>query len=175
MAGIQLKGFKEFDKKLKNLPLELKKEVGGETFAAAKMWEQRAKRAAPVDQGRLRGSIRGNQRQTSSPDFLGSSEVTANTIHAAWLEWGTKKRVKVPAELSAYAATFRGGGTGGGKAKQMIFAWMNRVGIPKDRQWITFISIITNGIKPQPYFFIQRQPVEKEFIKNVRNILNTEH
>lgn len=175
MAGIKLKGFKEFEKKLHNLPADLKKEVGGETFAAAKLWEQRAKRAAPVDQGRLRGSIRGAQKQSGSSEFIASSEVTANAVHAAWVEWGTKKKVKVPAELSSYAATFRGGGTGGGKARQMIFAWMNRVGIPKDRQWVTFISIITNGIKPQPYFFIQREPVEKDFIKNVRNILNTPH
>lgn len=169
MAGIKLQGFKEFENKLRNLPVQLKKEIGGETFFAAKDWERRAKLAAPVDQERLRGEIRGSQSGELA------SEVVVNVSYAPYVEWGTKSKVQVPAELSSYAATFKGGGGGGGKAREMIYAWMNRVGVPKQLQWVTFISIIVKGIKPHPFFFIQSDAVGKEFIKNIRNILNTEH
>lgn len=168
-VGIQLQGFKEFKNKLNRLPKEIKHEIGGETFFAAKNWERLSKQAAPVDQGRLRGSIKGSQ--------IGelASQTTVNVEYAPYLEWGTKSKVSVPPELSAYAATFRGAGKGGGKAREMIYAWMNRVGIPTELQWVTFISIIVKGIKPHPFFFIQAPVVENEFLKNVRNILNTEH
>lgn len=167
--GIKLQGFREFETKIKNLPKELKQEVGGETWEAAKHWEQLSKQAAPKDQGRLVGSIKGTKTEELA------SEVTVNALHAPYLEWGTITKVKVPSELQAYAATFRGGGAGGGKAKEFIYAWMKRVGVPKERQWFVFISIITKGIRPQPFFFIQKPIVEKEFFRNVQNILNTEH
>jgi len=167
--AITLQGFKEFENKLKNLPKDVKKEVGGETFAAAKNWEKRAKIAAPKDQGRLVGQIKGSQ--------IGelASNVSVNVDYAPYEEWGTKSKVNVPPELASYAATFRGGGPGGGNARRMIYAWMDRVGIPKERQWFVFISIIVKGIRPHPFFFIQAPIVEKEFIKNVKNILETEH
>lgn len=166
---IKTSGFKEFQNKLKGLPKQLKHEVGGETYAAAKQWERLAKQAAPADQGRLRGAIRGEQTGPLS------SHVVVNIDYAAYLEWGTKTKVQIPSELQSYASTFRGGGHGSGKAKEMIYAWMKRVGIPEERQWFVFISIIVNGIKPQPFFFIQRPIVERGFIQNVQRILNTPH
>ncbi len=169
MAGVNLKGFDEFREKLKKLPKELKQELGGETFAAAKLWEQKAKMAAPVDQGRLRGAIRGSQTGEMS------SKIVCNVDYAAYLEWGTKRRVNIPPELSEYAAEFRGNTSGGTKAKEMIYAWMKRIGIPEELQWKIFVSIIVRGIKPHPFFFIHAQVIESELIKNVRNILNTEH
>jgi HK97 gp10 family phage protein len=170
MAGIiKLKGFKEFRNKLKTVSKQIKQELGGETFAAAKNWERLAKQAAPVDQGRLRSAIHGSQINELS------SKVVCNVDYAAYVEWGTKKNVRVPTELSSYAATFRGGGPGGPGARIMIYAWMERVGVPKELQWITFISIIVNGIKPQPFFFPPSPIVEKEFIKNVNQVLKTPH
>jgi HK97 gp10 family phage protein len=169
MAGIKLSGFKEFKGKIRKLPKEVKREVGGETFAAAKNWERLSKQLAPVDQGRLRAAIRGSQTGELA------SQVTCNIEYAAYQEWGTKTRVRVPAELSAYAATFRGGGPGGPGARLMIYAWMQRVGIPQEFQWVTFISIIVKGVKPHPFFFPPAPIVEKEFIKNVRNVINTQH
>lgn len=169
-TGITLKGFDQFRNKLNNLPSVLKEEVGGETLQAAKMWEQSAKLAAPVDQGRLRNEIVGSQTGALS------SQVVCNVEYAAYLEWGTKTKVSVPAEIADYAAQFRGAGPGGGpSAKVAIYAWMNRVGIPVEAQWFLFISIIVNGIKPHPFFFIQRPKVEIEYIKRVETILNTEH
>jgi len=168
-TNIQLSGFKEFRSKLTNLPKVLKEEVGGATLDAALLWEQLAKQAAPVDQGRLRNEIKGSQTGELT------SQTVVNVDYAAYLEWGTKTKVSVPADIADYAAQFRGGGDGGGKAKQMIYAWMQRVGVPVEFQWPVFISIIVKGINPHPFFFIQRPEVERQFIKNIGEILNTEH
>lgn len=166
---IKLSGFSEFDSKLKNLPKQITKEIGGNVQDAALNWAQRAKTDAPVDQGRLKNEIKPVARGALT------YEVVANVDYAAYIEWGTKTKVSVPGDIAGYAAQFRGGRSSGGNAKEMIYAWMNRVGIPKDRQWIVFINIIVNGIRPHPFFFIQRPFVEKEFVSNVRNILKTEH
>jgi HK97 gp10 family phage protein len=165
---IQLKGFREFRSKLKSLPKEVKQEIGFEVQDAAANWEGRAKRDAPKDQGFLSNHI--TSRKTGEMN----AQVVSGADYSAYMEWGTKLRVRVPANIASYAAQFRGAKSGR-NAKQMIYAWMNRVGIPEERQWIVFISIIVNGVKPQPFFFIQRPIVEKEFISSVRNILNTEH
>lgn len=171
MAGIKLSGFKEFRGRMRTLPAEIKKEVGGETFAAAKSWERMSKQLAPVDQGRIRGAIRGNQVKETV------SEVTCPVFYAPYIEFGTKRYVSIPAGLQAYAAQFRGGGQRGARfeLQKNLFAWMDRVGIPDESQWFVYITIIVNGIKPHPFFFPPSPIIEKEFIKNVRNILNTEH
>lgn len=100
-----------------------------------------------------------------------ANEVVSPAEYSAYVEWGTKTRVSVPPELQSYAAQFRGG-KGAGDAKKMIYAWMDRVGVPKDRQWVVFISIITKGIHPHPFFFIQKPVVEKQLIGDIKAILN---
>jgi HK97 gp10 family phage protein len=165
---IQLRGFREFRAKLKSLPREVKQEIGFEVQDAAANWEGRAKRDAPKDQGFLSNHI--TSRKTGEMN----AQIVSGADYSAYMEWGTKLRVRVPANIASYAAQFRGP-TGRTGAKKAIYEWMRRVGIPEERQWIVFISIIVNGVKPQPFFFIQRPIVEKEFISSVRNILNTEH
>ncbi len=163
---IELKGFKEFDQKLKNLPKDLQEEVGFEVSDAGKNWEGLAKRSAPKDQGKLAQQIR------SVDKGVMLTEIVANVDYAAYVEWGTKTKVRVPSDIADYAAQFRGGRSSG-NAKEMIYAWMKRVGIPAQAQYIVFISIIVTGIRPHPYFFIQRPIVEKELFANIRRILNT--
>lgn len=165
---VTLSGFKEFESKLQNLPKIIMNEIDGEVKFAADLWAKNAKRDAPVDVGFLRGQISINQ---NSP---GNWEVNSHAEYSAYMEWGTKSRVKVPADLAAYASQFRGGNNEGG-AKKMIFAWMDRVGIKKELQWIVFMSIIIKGVKPHPFFFIQIPLVEKQLITNVKAILNAGH
>lgn len=166
--SIKLTGFKEFSTKLKNLPATVIKEVDHEVQDGGQLWAQLAKRDAPVDQGRLKGTI----HSAKKGEMI--NEITANAEHAPYVEWGTKSKVRVPADIADYAAQFRGGGSGT-NAKEHIYAWMKRVGIPPERQWFIFISIIVNGITPHPFFFIQRPIVEKQLFLNIDNILKTEH
>lgn len=171
MNSITLSGFKEFQDKLRNMNGILTREVDGVVKDAANVWSQRAKQDAPKDQGRLINEIKPIHVKAME------SEVVVNVEYAAWVEWGTKTKVRVPPEIAQYAATFRGGGKRGERfaTQKKIFAWMDRVGIPIEKQWFVWISIIVRGINPHPFFFIQRPIVEKQFIGDIKDILNTQH
>lgn len=169
MTTVTLTGWKEFEKKARELPSVLFSEIGGEVEDAGRLWASLAKRDAPKDVGFLAGQI--SSRRTGEM----TAEATSEANYSAYIEWGTKTRVRVPSDLQAYAQQFKAQGAGAGNAKKMIFAWMERVGVPKERQWITFLSIIIKGIRPHPFFFIQMPVVQAQLDKNVQTILNTEH
>ncbi len=166
---VTLTGFKEFEDKLRRLPKVLAHEIDGEVEDAARLWDDLAKQDAPKDVGTLAGLI--SKRKNKDMDW----EVASGAGYSAFIEWGTKSRVRVPADLAAYASQFRGGGAGAGNAKAFIYAWMKRKGIPEKFWWITFHSIITKGIHPHPFFFIQAPFVEKQLYTGVKRILTTEH
>lgn len=171
MNTITLSGFKEFQDKLRNMNGILTKKVDGVVKDAADAWAQRAKLAAPNDQGRLANETKPVHVKPME------SEVVVNVEYAAYMEWGTKTRVSVPAELQNYASRFKGKGTQLARfqLQKLLFAWMDRVGIPDEFQWIVYINIVVRGVKPHPFFFIQRPIVEKQFIGDIRDILNTQH
>lgn len=167
---VTLTGFKEFEAKLKKMPDILKSEVSGEVRSAAEEWALLAKQAAPKDLGFLAGQIdakHGNDKEMFS-------EVVSNANYSAYMEWGTKSKVSVPADLQAYAAQFKGGG-GKGLTKELIYAWAKRVGIPEQYWWPVFISIVRKGVKPHPFFFIQKPIIEKILFAGVKKIVETEH
>lgn len=166
-----LKGFDQFAAKLKTLPVVVRKEVGGETLEAVRHWADLSRRMAPKDQGRLVNAI-----AYSKTGEL-SSQLTCNALQAPYMEWGTKTYVHVPAELSAYASQFIGKGVKGARfaLQKALYAWMDRVGIPVEFQWVTYIRIVTRGVKPHPFFFPPKPIVQKEFISNVKRIIETEH
>ncbi len=166
---ITLNGWTEFEAKLKNMPEILQKEIGGEVEDAARLWATGAKNDAPVDQGFLRGLI------TSAKTGPMMAEATSPSEYSAYVEWGTKSRVRVPTDLQQYALQFKSAGGGGVDPKPFIFAWCKRKDIPEKAWWPVFISIMVKGIRPHPFFFVQVPVVEKQLINNVRNILKTEH
>ena len=101
-SGVNVIGFKEFQAKLKNLPKEISAIADAYVQDAGLQWEQRAKRAAPVDTGLLRGGI------VSAKKGEMTVEITSNQLYSPYVEWGTGTRVKVPADLQAYAIQFKG-------------------------------------------------------------------
>lgn len=166
---ITLSGFKEFEQKCKNLPAILLEELDGEVEDGVRIWEQLAINAAPNDQGFLVGQIKADKQAVNH-----SASVSSNAEYSAFLEWGTRTKVNVPTELQAYASQFRGKKLGG-NAKEFIYAWCKRKGIPEQFWYVIYRSIMIKGINPHPYFFIQSPVVEKQFIAGCRKILNTEH
>lgn len=150
------------------MPDTLQEEFAGEVEFSAERWAQLSKAAAPKDQGFLSQKI--------SPAKVNDLEwdVISPQFYSPYLEFGTKSKVNIPVGLESYAAEFKGK-TGEKGARIMIYAWMDRVGIPKERQWIVFISIMRTGIKAHPFLFIQEPAIEKEFIGHLQNIVDTEH
>jgi hypothetical protein len=94
-------------------------------------------------------------------------KVTSYAEYSAYVEWGTRTRVSVPADLAQYAQQFKGPtGESSEAAKVAIYEWCRLKGIDeKDWFWI-FMKIMTVGINPHPFFFIQREPVYKQLVKD---------
>lgn len=165
-ANITISGFKEFADKCNKLPAELLEDFDETAGIAAADWELLAKQAAPKDIGFLAGGI--SHKRVAQDNW----EVISAKEYSAYVEWGTRSKTRVPAELSAYAAQFKGS-TGESGAKAFIFAWAKRVGIPEEFWWPVFISIMRNGINPHPFFFVQKPVIEAQFIKDIKQIIET--
>lgn len=163
--SVNLRGFKEYEKKMKTAGAKLSKLADLEASASAQIIANAARNRAPVNDGTLRASI---HAQGSN----GKYKVTASAEYAAYVEFGTKKRAKVPADLQNYANQFKGGGGSAQEAKTAIYAWMNKQGIPKEQQWGIFISIMVNGIRPHPFLFPSVDEEQPKFYERVKNLLN---
>jgi hypothetical protein len=167
-AEVTFTGWKEFRDKIKTLPPRAFEELDGQCEDAAGMWVDLAQRAAPVDQNRLRANI--GKKQESIMHW----EVTSGSEVSAVMEWGTGSKVDVPADLQAYAAEFKGKPEGG-DFKQLIInitAWAKRKGIPAEAVGAIAFSILRNGVRPHPYFFMQAPLVEKALLTNGQAALN---
>lgn len=159
-------GFKEFIDKVNKLPAELEKHFDEAAADAAGTWVERAKMDAPKDVGDLTGGI-SNKRVK-----IGDWEVVSAKEYSPYMEWGTRLKARIPAELSAYAAQFKGP-TGQKDAKKFIFAWAKRIGLPEEAWWPVYISIMRTGVNPHPFFFVQKPIVERQFIADLKQIIET--
>ena len=160
-VNIEVKGLKELQKKLGKVADEIIYEADLLFEVAANQYANLAIGDAPVDQGLLRQLI------SSKKIKVLRYQVVSGAEWSAWIEWGTRSRVQVPADLQAYAAQFKGGQSGG-DPKQKIFDWCKRVGIPKEAWYPVFIKIMTVGINPHPFFFKHRQPVFNQLLKDLK-------
>jgi len=172
---IILSGFKEFQDKLSHMPQRVSKEVDGVIGVAAADWERRAKRDAPVHYGRLKGNI------THKKNAELNWEVVSSILYSPFLEWGTKTKISVPSDLAAYAAQFKGYKSGSLQDfYNSLFEWVRLKGVArggdvKQATYMIMRHILRYGIRPQPFFFVQRQAVEKQLLSDIKQILETEH
>ena len=188
---IQLSGLQSTINRLKQTADDIAHEVDVEIGGRMGDMEKMAKRLAPKDNGDLARSISPNRIS------LMEWELVAQSDYAAYLEFGTKGYAKVPGELQAYAAKFRGK-KGKGTFEQLVdklTIWVKRKGIAAtqikytkdgkvkkagtlsqgiyERQLARFIAmvIMKKGIKPQPFFFPSVYTYRPQIVKNVIKIL----
>jgi HK97 gp10 family phage protein len=174
--------------RLQNAPQQIVKEVSGELLDAANRIAGNAIRQAPVDEGGLRRGI--TVKKVSATEYA----VVSAARYSPFIEWGTKKQVSVPSSLKAYAATFKG--IKGGTKEQFLKAitgWVRRKGIRFDGSQsfksgkkkgqkkkltiaqtalLVYYSILSKGIKPQPFFFDNLAKESPLLIKRVEAVLN---
>jgi hypothetical protein len=161
--SLKIEGLGKTELAFKNYPRRLRAEVDAEFADAANDFALRAKRAAPGDTGFLQNGIRAYKEKELS------HSVSSNQIYSAFVEWGTRSRVRIPAGLENYAAQFKGKSDGLG-AKQAIFAWCERKGIDPKLWYPIFISIMVRGISPTPFFFKQMDIVKPQLMANLKRI-----
>jgi HK97 gp10 family phage protein len=170
--AISLTGIKQLEGKLNNLTTTLQKDVSNEINASALKIENTAKRLAPVNLGKLKGSI------ALTKDTELTYTVAANASYAAYVEFGTGPQVSVPADFASYAQQFKG--KSGGKFKDMVEAlalWIKRKGIgngknDKGLAFIIALSILRKGMRPQPFLIPAYEMEKPKLIKNLNKLFD---
>lgn len=172
-TGVFIQGLKELEDRIRKAPEVLQKEIGRELKGLADRVKRNAQRDAPKDQGRLIGSI-----TTDTINNL-NYEIISGADYSPYLEFGTGHKVRIEANLIQYAAQFVGRGTPGIlKAKDAIYAWAKRVGIPKEGWYPVFRSIMRHGISPANHgtgFFFKWLSAQEQArtVRLIEEILDT--
>lgn len=178
----RINGLTGLKTKLKSFPATLKAEIDAELHASAATIERNAKRDAPVDIGGLRQGISANK--------LGELEyeVVSAARYSAYVEFGTRTKVRIPAGYEEYAKQFQGKAAGGGGLDEFflnILEWVQHKGIVSktrgsqskkdnaafDAAYAIFLSILKNGINPHPFFIPNVEKERPELIKRIKKIV----
>jgi hypothetical protein len=121
--SINSRAIANLTRKFKEKESQLQTVVDAELRAAATKMENLAVQDVPIDEARLKGVI------STKVHGVMNYEVVAPTKYAAYMEFGTKKKAKIPAGLADVAAKFQG--PTGGTFKDLlkaITAWVKRKG-----------------------------------------------
>lgn len=159
---LEVKGLKKIQDKFKKIPQYVVEEVDPVFALHANEYVNLAVASAPRDQGLLIQEINSYKEADLKYTIVSGAE------WSAYIEWGTRTRVQIPPDLATYAAQFKGKSVSGVDAKTAIYEWCRRVGIPEESWWSVFINIMTIGIHPHPFFFIHRDKVYAELIKDLK-------
>jgi hypothetical protein len=140
MITVDLQGFDTIAERLKTASETVFKEVDAEIGATTQDMVALAKRNAPKDQGLLSGEISSFQERPLRWAFVSQAS------YSAFVEFGTKSNVRIPAGLESFAGSFKGGFQSSLSAKEAIFEWCRRHGIERRAWYAIFIKIMTKGV-----------------------------
>lgn len=184
-----IQGLKGIQKKIKNLPNQLRKEVGGEINASVREINSKQLRAIPIDEGGLKQQT--GFRKVDELEY----ELFSGKHYAPFMEFGTKSRTRVPPELREFASQFnlKGPQIGFDAFLKIITDWVHRKGIAgrfsvktrrrlgskttqeaEDRAtaYPIALSILRKGVHPHPFFFDPVFKERAELIKRVKKIID---
>jgi hypothetical protein len=192
MAGVffNVTQFDETLVKLENLTQKLKNDIIDETNASALKIQSEAKKNAPANFGKLRGSIHLKETgEINKKVFIVGSDLS----YAPYVEFGTGGKVDTQG-YDEFASTFKG--KAGGTFQEMLKAlilWVKRKGITgtysiktqkrtgsrkvqnKENDSAAYaiaLSILRKGLRPQPYL-IPAYEIEVSLLKDrIKNIIN---
>lgn len=141
--------------------------IDAETEAIAIQIENDAKQRAPKNLGDLARSI--SHEKVSDSNY----KVTVNEIYGVYMEFGTGAKVSVPPEFAEMASTFKGqkNGTFADFIKSMTL-YFEQKGYDTKNVWIACINILNNGINPQPFLYPAWQKGKKDYLTNLKRLLN---
>lgn len=178
-----IQGIAEIQDRLRKASGRLVVDADGVLQRNTQIIARNAMRDAPTDEGRLKGAISASRVKQLE------HEVVSPVNYSPFIEWGTKRKAKVPAELQSYAQQFKGLKTGSAKeALAAIMGWVRRKGIKFDSAgktakgktkkltieqtaYIIFHFIMINGISPKPFFFKNFDKQQPIILGDVRDVL----
>lgn len=162
---MSLKGLKEVLKSLDKFGDVAIQEIGETTQNVAKEIEANAKILAPKDKGSLHKTI-----YNEKVDEL-NYKVVSPQKYSAYVEFGTGKKVSVPSELSEIASKFKGQGGSFKEGLQSIKDWCRNKGIDESAAYPIFMSILRNGISPQPFMYPSWKKGQTQYVIDLKDLL----
>jgi len=155
-----LKQFDQFGK-------EGAKVAAGEVEAAVRDIGKNAIINAPANFGKLRQSI-----QPEKITKL-SWEVKAMASYAGYVEFGTGSHVSVPKEMQEQANALRNQAKGNfDDALDSMRDWCRAKGIDERAAYPILMSILKEGLRPQPYLYPAFKTGSEKFVKNLTNSID---
>jgi hypothetical protein len=166
----EVQGLKELNNKLKNLGVDIQEEVVGEIQAWGN--EVNAAQLSLISQQKIQdlGALQQNTKALIKNDGI---ELVSNVYYAPFIEFGTGPKIKIPGEISTYAAQFKGKKTGSFKEfVNKMKAWLKRNGYNEKLAYIAALNKIKNGSEPRPYFFDPIFKKRKSLIQRINAIIS---
>lgn len=168
MADKSVKGLVKVLKDLEKFGKEADREVHAITGDIATKIQVDAVQRAPFNNAKLRQSIA--SVELGNADY----KVVVNSPYGSYVEFGTGAKVKVPAELSAVAAQFKGKKTGTfEQGLRAIKDWCKNKGIEESAAYPIFMSILKKGQEPQPYLYPAFVKGRTQYLKDLKHLLKT--
>lgn len=183
---VKIKGLDQLKKKLNAKgQKDLVNDIRNEFKLAAKNIASLARSYAIVNNGLLRNSI-----EFESTSTLGFS-IYSKASYAPYVEFGTKTKVQVPADMQDIALQFKNSKQDRGnwqEFKENIKNWIKQKGIvpqingrnavnPDQQDWddmyfLIMMSIYKNGISPKPFLYPAFKEGTKDLQKQIDNVIN---
>jgi hypothetical protein len=186
---ISIQGFNKLKNRIASSPAKLRKEIGGELKDSANRINAKQLRLLPVDEGGLKQGTIVKHTSDLEHDLLSSKR------YAPFMEFGTKSKAVIPAELQEFAKQFNQSGPKMKFAEflLLIAAWVRRKGIAgkysvktkrrlggkatKDAEdtavaYPIAVSILRKGVKPHPFFYAPYLEEKPKIIVRVKKILD---
>ena len=171
MLKVSYIGFNEYLARIKAAPANIQKLVDDEVQFAALNFRDGAKRDL-ANQGGGNGALMGSIAATN--EGVMKARVSVNLFYAPYVEFGTKKKVKIEPGFEDVAASAKGLPKRG-TWKDFIASltvWAGRKGI-KGSVYAIARSIMLYGISPKPFFFKQYTPVRNKLKSRIENLLKS--
>lgn len=168
-------GLDQYLRQIESAKRDVQARVSDELRASAMEFEAMAKRNAANNggnKGGLQKSI--GHRQINAFNY----EVFAGVFYAPFIEFGTKKKVRIEPGFEDIAAQFRGiKGKGVLTLLEAIKQWVKDKGIAKGKKADKVAmniarSIYRNGISPKPFFYKNVAPIRTKLLENIKRIVD---
>lgn len=144
---------------------DIRKQVEYIVSADALEGRNEAVKLAPTAFGKLRQSI---AVEKVSPL---EQSVVANIDYAPFVEFGTGGKVSVPSEWQSVANEFKGQKFSFADMLERLQNWCRLKGIEEAAAYPILITILENGIEPQPFMYPSWQMTKKKFSKDMINLM----
>jgi HK97 gp10 family phage protein len=167
----------EINKALKSIDIkndDIRENIVNELNKTGANVESQAKIKAPVNDGLLRASIQ--SAYATMQDLMvtikaGGATTGGLVNYAPYVEFGTKKKVRVPAGYQQLASQYKGGtGKKFADLQRAIARWANKKGIAEEAVFPIAMSIARHGIPAQPFLIPAFEGEKNKLVQRLKKV-----